>query len=330
MRGAVVTQPLDIDMIREMYRESAVNLAGIDPRLNATRIARKLRVGRARVAARLKVWRVAGFLRRYDVWLNPALLGGQGAWLNLRVNDARMKPELFQRLGLVDGVVSALDFVGDWVSVGLIAPDPETVQRRASLIGQLAGVREIEGPTPWYSPTPKRPLSPLDLRIVRALRDRPTATLSETARRVGISTRTMTRRYSDLVEDWAVWFVPVFDFTALISPVVSLSLRVQPGTSQEAVVRSIRKEFPLVLESRRGGLEFPDGSDMIILFVTLPSAASVEEFQRCAETIEGVLEAEQLTMVRMYAFPEWFDRQLGALMPAAGRALSRSPRANRA
>ncbi len=326
MPAAVVTQPLDIDMLREMYREGAVNLAGIDPRLNATRIAHRLHVGRARVAARLKVWREAGFIRRYDVWLNPALLGWQGAWLSLRVDHPRLKPELFRRLGLVDGVVSALDFVGDWISVGLIAPDDATVHRRVSLLRELAGVGEVEGPASWNSPVPKRPLSPLDLRIVRALRERPTASLGETARRVGISTRTMTRRYSDLVEDWAVWFVPVFDFTALISPVASLSLVVQPGTAQDTVVRALRKRFPLVLESRRGGIDFPGGAETIVLFVTLPSAASVEDLHRFAESISGVLGVEQLTMVRMHAFPEWFDRQLEALMAPIDRP-SKSRRA---
>jgi hypothetical protein len=54
---------LDIDMIRELYREGAVNIAGIDPRLNATRIAHRLHVGRRRVAARLRAWGEAGFLR---------------------------------------------------------------------------------------------------------------------------------------------------------------------------------------------------------------------------------------------------------------------------
>ncbi len=326
----VAPQGLDIDILREMYREGVVNLAGVDPRLNATRIARRLHVGRARVSARLKVWKEVGFLRRYDVWLNPTLLGWQGGWVNLRVDHHRGKPDLFRRLGLVDGVVSALEFLGDWVSVGLIAPDAPSLDRRVALLRGLVGVREVEGPSLWRTPVPKRPLTPLDLRILHALRERPTATLSETARRVGISTRTMTRKYSDLVEDWAVWFVPVFDFTALVPPVVSLNLAVRPGTSQDAVVRALRKHFPLVLESSRGAMVTDLEPDAIVLFVTLPSAASTEELHRVSEGIEGVSAVELLTMVRMHAFPEWFDRQLEALMhpraaPATGARVSRSP-----
>jgi DNA-binding Lrp family transcriptional regulator len=325
MPTAVVTQPLDIDMLREMYREGAVNLAGMDPRLNATRIAHRLHVGRARVAARLKVWKEVGFLRRFDVWLNPALMEWQGAWLGVRVEHPRAKPDLFRRLELVDGVVSALELIGDWTSVGLIAPDAATLQRRVGLIRGLAGVCEVEGPTPWNPPAPKRTVSPLDLRIIHALRDRPSASLTETARRVGISTRTMTRRYSELVDDSAVWFVPVFDFTALLSPVVSLTLSVEPGTSQEAVVRAIRKRFPLVLEARRGAMVAQDAPDLVVLFVVLPSAASFEELHRWSESIEGVRGVEQFTMVRMHSFPEWFDRQLEALMPPKARSAPARP-----
>jgi DNA-binding Lrp family transcriptional regulator len=318
-RPPIAPSKLDIDILRELYREGAVNIAGVDPRLNATRIAHRLHVGRRRVAARLKVWREVGFLRQYDVWLNPALLNLQGAWLNVRVAHPRDKPELFRHLGLIDGVVSALDFLGDWVSVGLVGADDASIARKMALLRGLAGVREVEGPSAWSAPSPRRPLTPLDRRIVHALRQRPDASLVDTARRVGISTRTMTRRYADLVGDWAVWFVPVFDFTALVPPVISLNLSVRRGTSQESIARALRKRFPLVLESRLLGPLPGTPSEMIVVFVVLPSAAELEVLHRLAETLEGVEAVEPLTMVRMHAFAEAFDRELALLTDGAGR-----------
>jgi DNA-binding Lrp family transcriptional regulator len=315
---------LDIDILREMYREGAVNIAGVDPRLNATQIAQRLHVGRRRVAARLKMWKELGFLRHYDVWVNPALLGARGGWLSLRVDNPRVKPDLFRRLGLVDGVVSALDFLGEWVSVGLLASDDATLARKAALIRNLVGVREVEGPAPWLAPLPKRSLTPLELRIVRALRVQPDATLTAIARRVGVSTRTMTRHYSDLVDDWAVWFVPVFDFTALAPPVVSLNLTLRSGTPPEGLVRTLRKRFPLVLESRFLG-EIPGSSaEIFLVFVVLPSAARFEDLHHYVETLEGVDAVEPLSMVRMHVFPEWFDRELSGLVAATSAPRSRT------
>ncbi len=314
---------LDLAILREMYREGAVNLAGIDPRLNATQVARRLKVGRARVAARLKAWRDTGFLQRYDVWLNPALLGWLGAWVSLRVDHPRVKAELFRRLSLVDGVVSGMEFLGDWVSVALVAPDLSTLARRADLLRGLTGVREVEEPVAWRPRPPKRALTALDIRIIHALRERPTANLSEIARRVGISTRTMTRKYADLINDWAVWFVPVFDFTAIDRPVVSLNVIVESGTSHESVARRLRERFPLVLDfSTVGGASL--SSEQQIFFVILRSAASLEDLTHYVETIDGVRGVEPAVMVRMYAFREWFDRHLETLLPPPSPEASRA------
>ncbi|MGA8303804.1 MAG: Lrp/AsnC family transcriptional regulator [Thermoplasmata archaeon] len=309
-------ESLDLDIIREMYREGAANLAGVDPRLNATRIAHRLRVGRARVAARLKTWDEVGFLQRYDVWLNPALFGWQGAWVSIQVDHPRVKPPLFARLALIDGAVSGLEFLGDWISVGLVTPDSPSLHRSLDLIRGLAGVRGVEPPVVWRTPVPQRQLSSLEVRIVRALRERPTATLSETARRVGVSTRTMTRRYAQLIEDWAVWFVPIFDFRTISSPVVSVGLSLAVGASREGIARKVRARYPLTLEFRNTIVGPQLGVDSLMLFVIPPSAAHLEELEQFIGALEGVVGLETNVMVRSHSFPAWFDRHLATLVPS--------------
>jgi DNA-binding Lrp family transcriptional regulator len=329
-RGEADPDALDLAILREMYRDGAVNLAGIDPRLNATQVAHRLRIGRARVAARLKWWRDSGFLQRYDVWLNPALLGWHGAWVAVRVDHPRVKADLFRRIALVDGVVSAFDFLGEWVSVALVASDSISLERRVNLLRGLSGVREVEPPVLWRAPAPRRRLTPLDIRVIRALRERPTATLSETAHRVGISTRTMTRKYSELVNDWAVWFVPVFDFTALAHPVISLNLVVRPGTPHESVARSLRRRYPLVLDFSTLGVAPEVPPENLVFFVVLQSAALIEDLSHFVETIEGVEMVEPFVMVRTHAFREWFDRHLETMVPASPASESRrGPRSGR-
>jgi DNA-binding Lrp family transcriptional regulator len=312
-RTPLQPEVLDLDILREMYRGGAVRLAGVDPRLNATSIAHRLRVGRARVAARLKAWDESGFLQRYDVWLNPSLFGWQGAWLSVQVDHPRVKPGLFPRLALIDGAISGTEFLGEWVSIGLVVPDAAALDRRISLIRGLAGVRAVEPPALWQASEPKRPLTPLDIRIVRALRENPTATLGETAQRVRTSTRTMTRRYSDLVENGAVWFVPVFDFRAISFPVISLSVTVRAGTGGRSLARRIRARYPLTLDFQGGDVAPAFDADELVFFVLPPSAAHLEEVERFVTSIEGVAAVEANVMVRMHSFPAWFDRHLETL-----------------
>jgi DNA-binding Lrp family transcriptional regulator len=309
----LVPEPLDLAILREMYRGGAANLAGMDPRLNATRIARNLRTGRARVAARLKLWQDTHFLTRYDVWLNPALFGFQGAWVAIQVASPRVKPELFERIGLIDGVVSGLEYLGDWMSVGFVTPDAASLERTLGLVRGLSGVIGLLPPDVWALPTPRRELSPLDVRIVQALRERPASTLSETARRVGISTKTMTRRYTQLIDDWDVWFVPVFDFRAIAWPVVFVELRLNGAATRDAILRQIRARyfFTLNFESSQVGPQL--GSDRHVLVVLPPSAAHLEEVEQFLRSLKGVGDAELTVIVRSRSFPNWFDRHLESL-----------------
>jgi DNA-binding Lrp family transcriptional regulator len=306
-------ETLDIDILREMYREGAIDFTGVDPRLNATRIARELGVRRARVSARLKAWRDSGLLRRYDVWVNPALFGWQGAGVNIRVHHPRAKADLFSRLAALEGAVSGVEFLGEWITFGVVTPDAGALERTLKIIRGLAGVREVDVPVPWRMLPPKRELSPLDIRIVRALRENPTALLSTTADQVGISTRTMTRRYANLVENRDVWFHPSFDFRAFSSPVVLLAVTLRPETDRRSILRRIQTEYPLSL-AFRGMPERPGPDVGGLLGLVMPSsAAHLEEVEQYVASIEGVEELEANVVVRLHSFPDWFDRHLEAL-----------------
>jgi DNA-binding Lrp family transcriptional regulator len=308
---------LDFAILRVMFRTGTFSLAGVDPRLNVSRIAKSLRVGRARVAARLERWSRAGFLRKYDVWINPALLESQGAWVSVRVGQRVDKSELFERLRLIDGAIFGVEYVGDWIELALIAPDTATLQRRGELLRQITGVSEV-GPTlVWRTPEPKRRLTSLDIRIVRSLRERSTATLSEVADAVGISARTMGRRYSRLIDDYAVWFVPVFDFRALARPVISLNVQAQPGLDPAELHARIRARFPLVLQLSTSGIGSDLAPQVFVFFVILPTVAYADELERLVIGVRGVERTEQSVLVQMHDFPQWFDRCLHTLVPRA-------------
>jgi len=326
MEGAVGIgiDPLDVAILREMYRTRRVTVAGIDPRLNVTYLARHLKTSRARITRRLALWSRSGFLRRFDVWPNPALLHLRGWTVNVRVADRLEKPKVLERLGAVDGVVSAVEFLGEWLSVQFVAPDDAASARRVELLRHLQGVAEVDRPAAWREFEPTAPLSPLDLRIVKALRDRPRGTLTEIARAVGISMRTMTTRYERLVDGWAVWFVPVFDFTQLPVPIVNLNVWLSDPAAADRVVRTVMAKFPWTLEFGWGGLGPTVRDDYLVLFVTLPSTGAIEDLERLVRGIPGTRETEPVVMLRTHSFPEWFNGLLAQLSPAAAPAPTRA------
>jgi len=317
--------PLDVAILREMYRTRTVTVAGIDPRLNVTHIARRLHTSRTRIARRLARWSESGFVRRYDAWPNPALFHLSGWSANLRVTNPLEKPDILHRLGMVDGVVSVVEFLGEWMSVQFVAPDEETGRRRVEIFRHLKGVEEVGDVYAWRRLEPKAPLSPLDLRILQALRHRPRGTLTEIARTVGISTRTMTTRYERLVESWAVWFVPVFDFTQLPLPIVNLNVWLEPGASSERLVAAVMKQFPWSLEFGWGEFGPPERLDFKTLFVTVPSVGAIEDLERLVRGLPGTKDSEAVVMLRTHSFPGWFDDIL-ARVSLPGRGSAAAPR----
>ncbi len=312
-RDVIPRQPdIDMDILREMYHARAVTIAGIDPRLNASQVARRLGVSRARVGARLREWTRYGLLQRFDVWPNPSLFGRVGFSVDVRLADRFQKEALFERVRLIDGAVGAIDFVGDWVSVQFVVPNSADVGRTVALVRGLAGVVEVGVPLDWGVVEPARELTSLDLRIVRVLRQYPTEPLSAIARHVGVSTRTITTRYSRLVEDLAVWFVPVLDFRALTEPVVSLNVQLAPSVERETVARAIRQAFPKTLEFRRVPFGPALPATFAVFFVLCPSAARLEELEGFVRHLTGVGDVEMLVMKRIVSFPETFDRLVAA------------------
>ena len=315
---------IDIDILREMYHARAVTIAGIDPRLNVTRVAQRLGVSRARVDARLKEWVRYGLLERFDVWPNPALLGRTGFSVDVRVSNRFQKDALFERIRLIEGAVGGIDLVGDWVAAQFVVLSPVDVQRTVSLVRSLEGVAEVGSPIEWARVETRKALTPLDLRIIHVLRRYPREPLSAIARHVGVSTRTITTRYGRLVEDLAVWFVPVLDFRALTEPVVSLNVRLGSSAEHEPVSRAIRRAFPKSLEFRRApfGPTLPETN--AVFFVLCPSAARLEEMEGFVRGLPGVEGVEMLVMIRIVSFPETFDR-LAPPLSAGDRDRRRGP-----
>ncbi len=318
---------LDLAMLRVLYATGGVSLTGIDPRLNASRVARELGVSRARIAARLRAWTEHGFVERYDVWPNPYRFGLTGATFDLRVVDRFAKEEVLGRAALVPGAVGGLDFVGDWSAVTFVLPRDGDPRRTAALLRGLAGVAEVGEAVPWAPPASYRALSALERRIVRVLRRYPTASLAEVARHAGVSTRTITARYGRLIDERAVWFVPVFDFRAVAEPVLSLNLEFRTEEDREAFGRSLSRTYPRSLEFRRTafGPLLPETHGSY--FVVPRSAAGVEDVEAWVRSRPGVVAHEAMVLRRMLSFPETFDRLLASeSSPGNDRPELRRPR----
>ena len=321
LQGATLRlEALDVAMLRVLYREGVDSLWGIDPRLNASRIAKLLGSGRSRVAARLRRWEKSGVLSKYAVWLNPALLDHRGAWVALKVESTEDKSEVIHRVGLMDGVVSATEFLGPMVNLGLVYRNRAQLERRLELIRGLSGIAEAGLLSEWSPRVLRGPLTPLEVRMVRALRAQPATTLEDAAGRAGVSVRTFARKYSALLDRSAIWFQPVFDFRRVSTPVVVLCAELSPGRDAKAIARELRAHYPLLIELADQSVSGPGRVDLTEWALVLPSAACIDEMTQWVSSLDGVRHVIWKMPIRTYDFPLWFDERLREMSRAGIRS----------
>lgn len=313
---------LDAAIFRELHRDRTFLWGGIDPRMGATELADRLDVDRSTIWSRLKGWEEDGFMLGQEVVPHPGLFGAGIAGGGIRVDDPRDKEEVFESLALVDGVISWLDQVGPWVLLALALESARSLDRCTRLIGELAGVAEVAPCIPFTPPESQLEPTARDWRIVAALRERPQRSLADVAEEVGISRRTLTRRYGELLEAQAVWSFPLFDFSRYRGATLArFSSVLPPDADTAALVNRCRSELDgaLWLDSLdRAAPDHGKPYTWVDVFCHLPSAGETERVQTWLLDQPDVQEVDCYFPRAWHVVTDWFDERIEARLEKAG------------
>lgn len=308
---------LDLAIFREMFRDNAFQMAGVDPKRSAVEIADRLNIGRSTVHARWQGWEREGFLRGFAVVPNLALFGVATAGRNLRVADARAKPLVLRDMALVDGMLFAFVNAGLWMSTGFVRDNASATARRGELLARLPGVVEAEpvfpGPPMACDLEPTR----LDWRLIAALRAEPEANLGAIASGLGVGLKTVTRHYDRLLKADAVWYQPRFDFARFPGAVVQFIVTLEDARQQRDALQFLRKRFPDLIAY--GGKQ-PDYPMPVVQFVVhFESAGAVDEATAIAWEAPGARDVEMVYPLRIEMFPAWLDERIAEAIAKAAR-----------
>jgi DNA-binding Lrp family transcriptional regulator len=288
---------------------------GIDPRLSADAIARELDVGRTTVQSRFREWKRRGFLRGYEVIPNPALFVAASGGVNARIDDPRDKPKVLENLSLVDGVLLAFNYVGPWIGVAFAAESESALARRAMLIAHLPGVSATEPPFRTPVSAPRVEPTPLDWRILEAFRESPNATFGQLSHRVGVSVKTMARRYRRLVDGNAVWFHADLDYTKSTGAPIQLNLTLDSDAARVSTTRALAARYPRLIVQSDTGVVAP----VVQIFLHLDAVGEVEEVTQIARGLPGVREVEVLYPLRHRMYKTWINERIQERLQLEGR-----------
>ena len=198
---------LDIRIIKALASPSSFQW---DARISYAHVAAELDVDEETVRNRVRRMNDVRFLRGWQLVLNPALLGREAAIVELRIDDSESKPEVISRLRLLEGVTLIDDLYGRELAVSTMYESPSSLERQVRLFASLCGV-----PTPisWKLGFPHCTVTPTltEWRIMQTLRKDGRGRLSDVARTLRLSTRTVKRRMVNLVDGNAFYLDPVLD-----------------------------------------------------------------------------------------------------------------------
>jgi DNA-binding Lrp family transcriptional regulator len=244
----------------------------------------------------------AQFLRGWQLVLNPALLRREAAIVELSVGASISKPEAISRLKLLEGVMLIDDFYGRELAVLTLYENAPTLERQVQLFASLCG-----GSTPvsWRLGFPPCDLTPTrtDWRIIQSLRRTGRAKLSDVARGLRLSTRTVKRRLIHLVDGNAFYLDPILDLGKVGGVRCRLWVTSEASLKQ-AVDQMILSGLPRIISTHTAPQEYS-------LFIAhLSNASEVQETLEWVKTLEGVKEVRATIEVEHIHVQDWLEGEI--------------------
>ena len=307
---------LDWEIYRALYRASPCPVWKAHAHPNLVHLAGAAGTTRNTVWRRFREWRRVGFLRGHEIIPHPALFGVGLVTYEVHLSDPKSRQQFLDELELVDGVFVANFALGPRTMVIGIADSPESQNRRAKLIGRIAGVDTV---TPsrsvWLPPRPKR-MSPKDWRLLAALRENPEQSFSDLARTIGITAKTLSRRYQLLQDTNGILTYRVEDFSRFPGTVATFSVLLSNGADSRAIAATVEKRIPGLLE-----LVFIDrppyaSNDRLGYSTFVSSASSMESTEAAVYEIPGVSEVRTMFIGGERSYRGWFDERVRQIIHA--------------
>ncbi len=299
---------LDVGIVRELGIMPFAVWPHAPEGLRPSALAKRFGVSIDAVKDRIRRLESEGVLKGSEIYPNFRHFGLDVTSYRFRLPDEGKRARATRDAETVDGVFSVTAFMGSDVCVDICHTDPTELQRRMSLLSRLmddAAPRSFFG---YALPPVARALSPLDWRIIQALRGHARRSLDEVAEAVGVSARTVKRRFDRMAKEGAFDIVAVFDPGALRGYTFFLLMASLRAPAGEREVRAVLSAF-----ADRWFVSWtPPGVSEASLYIALlaPSVGEVEALRREAETISCVTRAECLIPVDLRTNGVWIDRMI--------------------
>lgn len=298
---------IDLQIIRRMGIAPFLTWPHPPASLRPSELGRSLKVSTDTVKRRLAALSAGKVFHGTQVFPNPRLFGLRAGSFHFAMNGARrarVKPEVITK---IEGVLGVFDMVGGDRCVDLAYQDETSLDAIRGELSRLHGV-ESRHFVDYPLPQPATTLTPLDWRILQALRSSPGTGLDAAAAAIGVSLRTVKRRFDRMAKGGALDVIGLFDLGAVEGHLmVELLFHLKPGAG--------RDEVPKILNAFRsrwvGQWSPPDRSlGSLTLVVVARSARELEDLRREGESLSVVERCDALVLEGAREAWGWLDAEI--------------------
>lgn len=304
---------LDVRIIRAMGIRPYDRRAQLPDALKPSTLAKAVDSTVVTVKERIARMEELGVIAGYQIFpnLRHLDLAGRGYFFRIPADDA--KGDVVGRMAGLDGLLELHDFLGGGVCADFAFQGPQDLAAKLAYLSERSGDPHPRRFYDRHMPVVHRRLSALDWRILRALRGRARRPLAEVAEVVGVSGRTVKRRYEAMAHEGSLFVVPLLNPAKAEGLILFELLFFLQDPASAATTNAILGAFDerRVYTYRPASPEF--GTLDMLLFAK--SSEEVERLRRQAAGIPGVVKAEAWLFRGFFDHSAWID---GAIAARAG------------
>ena len=294
-------------------------LWGSPERFNARKtyadVASRLGVDEETVRNRLRRLKESGFLLGWRVVPHPRLLGCESSMLLLEFDDQEEKETAIPKLKRADGVVVLASIYGKGLLVTYYDDERHRSSKRIAATEGLSGSQSLGGMS--LPPTDFR-MTPTDWQIVGSMLRNAEAEVSQVARMVKVSPRTVKRRLNSMMDSAAISVMPMVDQRRSGGVSYTLMVEADGGKAAEVAERIAPRIEKLVFRAT-----YPENGLIFGFWTT--NVAEGTDVLRWARGQEGVKSARGHVVDEVVYSFDWLEREAARLSGATARPRTPAP-----
>ena len=254
--GLCKVDSLDVRVCRELFRDRTGPLLRSDFRRSYRSMARKLQVDEVTVRNRIKRFQQSGFLKGWQLIVNPRLLGVRLAQVWFDVRPASAKDELVRKLSLIHGVLAISDSYGSSLALVIMFESELSAKREVELIARMSNAPSLARANIPF-PVCAIELTHTDWRIIKAIQTNPRQSYSIISREVGTSQKTVKRRLRRMIQEKALFVIPSWNPRALDGAIIAdlVVFYANPGSKTDLDNRIVSRFDALLVSTRLSDIE---------------------------------------------------------------------------